>query len=483
MFEQFPQFYPPSSEDYDRLWKTGLVVLDTSALLGIYRFPAKGRREFLNALRFFKGRVWIPHQVGMEFQLSRISAHHAEIESTKKLQRQVLDCLEGISIGLEEMAIDKREKPVDLAKLKSQLQEASESTKLLLSQVFDQPELSDQADAIRGEIDEIIGPNVGPAFSQHDLDKLYEDAELRFTRKIPPGFEDASKDKNPARAEHHFAGINYKRKFGDFILWEQLILHCKNADIKAVMFVTADRKSDWAWIEGGRSFGPLPALREEILRRAGVNLFWTYAPASFLPTSQKYTQEVVSEEAVNEVKEAQLLGHDFNAFTPPPWDSSSLLYLSAGDPSNVNYNNSEAFYVLVKRTLESAYGEGNVNFEHSVADFSVTHRGLKFGFELKTDLSPQSGPGQKIADTLARGSFALLSGMFDQYFLYIALPPDSNRTISYVSALQDLVDRAPVTAVFVGSVVNGAWLQLSTVQQRTSTAISAVSSSPPIGQG
>ncbi len=39
MHDSFFGFYPPNQQEYDRLWKEGLIVFDTNALLDLYRLP------------------------------------------------------------------------------------------------------------------------------------------------------------------------------------------------------------------------------------------------------------------------------------------------------------------------------------------------------------------------------------------------------------------------------------------------------------
>ncbi|MCY9160064.1 PIN-like domain-containing protein [Bacillus atrophaeus] len=58
-----------------------------------------------------------------------------------------------------------------------------------------------------------------------------KEGELRYRYKLPPGYEDATKD-----------GID---KFGDLIFWKQILNKSSNIENKYIILVTSDVKPDW----------------------------------------------------------------------------------------------------------------------------------------------------------------------------------------------------------------------------------------------
>jgi NADPH:quinone reductase len=56
-----------TEDDYHALLTSGLVVLDTNALLNLYRYVAKTREDLIAVLTSLEGRLWIPHHVMLEF--------------------------------------------------------------------------------------------------------------------------------------------------------------------------------------------------------------------------------------------------------------------------------------------------------------------------------------------------------------------------------------------------------------------------------
>jgi hypothetical protein len=100
-------------------------------------------------------------------------------------------------------------------------------------------------DPIREQIDILFEGKIGVApTDQQALENILLNAEVRYERKIPPGYSDIGKDKNVSDSSFLHAGIEYERKYGDLILWKQLIEKAKETDSKAVLFVTSDTKED-----------------------------------------------------------------------------------------------------------------------------------------------------------------------------------------------------------------------------------------------
>ncbi len=68
MRKRFPGYYQPTKEEFAVLWKTALFVPDTNILLHFFRLGENTRNEVISTLRLLTTRLWIPYQVGVEFQ-------------------------------------------------------------------------------------------------------------------------------------------------------------------------------------------------------------------------------------------------------------------------------------------------------------------------------------------------------------------------------------------------------------------------------
>lgn len=95
------------------------------------------------------------------------------------------------------------------------------------------------------------------------MDRLGQTGQTRYTQDVPPGFRDRRKEDS----ESH--GSN---KFGDLILWEEVIAHVSVVPAKTVVVLTRDRKEDW-FARAGE-----PAI-EDGLRRLRERLRWDPVPA------------------------------------------------------------------------------------------------------------------------------------------------------------------------------------------------------------
>ncbi len=115
-------------------------------------------------------------------------------------------------------------------------------------------------------------------------------AELRFERHVPPGWEDEGKK-------------DYIKRYGDIILWFQLIDYARTQK-KPIIFITDDVKQDW-WLAGEEAQGPIrprPELVQEMYREAGV-LFHMYQGYEFMTQAQHFLQLEEKPGVIEEIKE------------------------------------------------------------------------------------------------------------------------------------------------------------------------------------
>lgn len=304
MRDAFHGFYRPTDEDYDRLWKDGLVVFDTNALLNLYRLPPIGRDALLRTLEFFQSRIWIPYHVGLEFHRNRFKVVEEQNKLTKDALAQTEQLIGDLKKAVRDLNLDqhgfKFETDEALEKFDPPLAEIAEALKRVQASELN----LNAADEVRDRLDVIIGDKIGPCPStQEQLDELTQGVDERFERKTPPGWKDHATKKSQTFIHDHLV---YNNSHGDLILWRQLLAYCKVNNVKAVLFVTNENKEDWWWKEHGETIGPLQELVREIRREAGVDLFWMYKTDQFLKTAKRYTENSVeiSDKAVEEITEA-----------------------------------------------------------------------------------------------------------------------------------------------------------------------------------
>ena len=136
---------------------------------------------------------------------------------------------------------------------------------------------------------------------QKALDDLYKIAESRYKNKIPPGYLD--ENKNDICID---STLIYKKKFGDYMVWHQILEHAKNQKITDVIFITNDLKEDW-WkkydVSGEKFNQPRPELIDEALNIGGIQNFIMYDSGRFLSHSSKFLNIEISDSSVKEIRD------------------------------------------------------------------------------------------------------------------------------------------------------------------------------------
>lgn len=460
----FSGYYPPTAAEYERLWKAGLVVLDTNVLLNLYRLPTTARDELISVLELLKDRLWIPYQVALEFQRRRLTVIAAERKATEDALSFTRELVSNVRKKVDVLQIDKRGLGIESQPLLSKLEDANSALIDAINAAHGAQLDVSSSDVVRDRLDMLLENRVGsgPA-SQDDLDKLIEKGEERYSENIPPGFEDADKDKNPNEATFIFDQIKYQRKFGDLILWRQLIQHVKRQKITDVLLITADRKEDWWWREQGKTIGPQPELIREIQREGGVKNFWMYTSAQFLEQSKKYLAAEVSNESVAEIEQVAEESFDSRHIRPYrrisadvdrsyPIERSQSHFASRTDLNRIEH--------CVAQWLKRREGSVERNLR-GFPDFFVHSGEDVHGYEVKylRDFGRMLVT-PIVVNSLLRGYMETKEGRLSAFTLVVAIPQDDFFEIANsqgISALRrrvtHLLAKYPIDSIVVGSII------------------------------
>uniref|UniRef100_UPI003F7F9C84 PIN domain-containing protein n=1 Tax=Xanthomonas sp. 0924 TaxID=2835534 RepID=UPI003F7F9C84 len=302
MKESFPGYYRPTDEEINQLWSEGLVVLDTNVLLDLYRLPAGSSKEILDLFGLLKGRLWIPHQVGLEFHRNRLSviarAHKDAQDLFNDLGKRFID----YNRKIDELQLSKRGVG-EIGELLKEMEETSKKIEECSKKAVAEQLKPNGRDSILDALGDVLKNSVGPApSSQEEIDRIYKEAAVRFAVKMGPGYMDEEKDKG-GEPKFMASRLVFEKRYGDYLLWTQIIDYVSRSKFKNVIFVTSDEKEDW-WVKvsGGFQAGPLPELREEMRVQGGVDNFWMYTLKDFLKKSVDRLQSKVSPIAVSDVE-------------------------------------------------------------------------------------------------------------------------------------------------------------------------------------
>lgn len=254
-------YYPVTDDEIDELWKSGLVVIDTNVLLNMYRTTPASRRAVIQSLQGVQERLWLPHQVGLEFHKMR----EAVRQDARKAHREKAQQIVTDAAKVRKLAADAAALNVDVdpdSALRNALTQAADALAEAVragQKPFDEEAIGD--DELLSEIEGLFRPHqIGSRFQPSDLEGLRREAEARYSRSVPPGYADQGK--------------GGERGFGDFFIWKQLMAAAINHKA-GVIFVTNDEKPDWKLKGRAR-----PELLQEFHEETG-QLLHIYNPQAF----------------------------------------------------------------------------------------------------------------------------------------------------------------------------------------------------------
>lgn len=325
----FPGYYTPSKEDFDNLWKECIFSFDANSLLNIYRYSLETQKSFLDILERLKERIWIPHQVALEFSKNRTNVIEGQMKVYDEISQQLDAEFERLKAQL---AVFKRHRSINIESVLESARAGIDSAKdSLKADKQKHPDLS-SSDPLGDKVGDLFeGSKIGVPFDSERLLKIYEDAEVRYRLQIPPGYKDA-KDKG------------YPDKYGDLVIWYELIEYGKLHQ-RPIIFVTDEKKDDWWQKEKGEIVSPRPELINEMQKKAGVT-FYLYPASRFIEYALSYLglegQEAVVQEVQEIGKQDETYQNAYDYFVTRDWIGNRLR------------NNVGAFdSVLLKRAAEA----------------------------------------------------------------------------------------------------------------------------------
>ena len=316
MKNSFPEFDSGAEIDHQMDWSTALFVFDSNVLLNLYRYQPDTGKQLLDVLDKLSDQIWIPHQVALEFQRNRLSVMADQNNKFSEVRNVINRATIGLKNDLAKLQLERRHTLIDP---KPVLEGFEKLAKKFLSDLKNNQkgqQKVNRPDPLKSRLEDLFDGRVGEApADQKQLDEIYKTADRRFSSKIPPGYMDVGKDqKGPLEYLHR--GLYYQRKYGDYLVWHQLLQHTKTKGVKGVVFVTDDAKEDWWWeveSDGPNTLGPRPELQDEAKRVGGINSFKMYRPERFMNFAKNSLQTKVSNEALEEVRDVSSLRRERDA--------------------------------------------------------------------------------------------------------------------------------------------------------------------------
>lgn len=284
-----PGTYWPTEEEFDQIWSHGLIVPDTGVLLDLHRYSVATRDVLLDILDAFRDRLWVPHQVALEYERNRLDvvdqqwrAYDDLIRSAEAARKTIAN----LQKSLRQHLVLSFDEVFGIAtEYETRMRAYVDAQRQNHPQGKPSPNVW-MRDGTRERLGEIVAGRVGTPPTADELSELYLEADDRYERKIPPGYADADK---PA-----------PRRYGDFLVWSEAVARAA-AEGRPLIIVTSDEKVDWWWERDGMTVGPHHELVAEFYRRTGRSYF-QYVVPRFIEYASKFLDRDLSEAAVDEVE-------------------------------------------------------------------------------------------------------------------------------------------------------------------------------------
>lgn len=302
----FPQYDASRQLDYKSAWKEAVFVFDTNVLLNLYRYQENTRDELLSVLQELSEKIWIPFHVALEFQRNRLTVISAQGKKFSEVRKSVEKIKSTIAAEAARLNLAKRHTLIDFDFLTSEFDTLAKKFLAQLDNSQKTQQKLTAPDLLKNRIEDLFEDRVGPApANQKAVDDLFKIAEQRYKCKTPPGYMDSKKDEDSPDEFVH-SGVTYKRKYGDYLIWMQLMEFAKSQNKAKVIFVTDDAKEDW-WLkynlEGTKTIGPRPELIEEASLAGGISTFIMYNPEGFLQYAKEFLKTEISETTLEDVRD------------------------------------------------------------------------------------------------------------------------------------------------------------------------------------
>lgn len=295
MKSKFAEFYPYLSDELKELVSTASVVIDTNVLLHVYRYSPDAADRLISILQGLSGRLWMPHQVALEFHTNRAKVIFEQAKAYDDILRSLAEIKKQVDQALGGRDLHPFIKKRDLADaIVIPIESESNRLKELRESHSKSASSASDFDKHWQEISRLFEDHVGEPFDEDVLLARHKDADARYSKGVPPGYKD-----EPAKSGDE--------KYGDALLWFQILDHFES-EPNDLIFVTDDQKEDWWLRVSGRTMGAHPSLRREFSNRTGKRVHF-YTSEEFITHFAKSLSIDIDTETRAEVERVSNAGN------------------------------------------------------------------------------------------------------------------------------------------------------------------------------
>ena len=293
MKNTFFEYYILSDEvRIKNIWNEAIIVLDANVLLNLYRYTEASKDNLLEVLEYYKDRLWIPYQVGLEYHQNRIAVYF----DMNAAYKQIADSLEKETAEfIKKLNLSKytHHPKIEIKWFEEKIRLCIGELKDKLLEIESSCSFDSEGDNINEKVSELFNGKVGKDFDVSELDTLYKEGSKRYGEKIPPGYCDAKGKKD--RGNRHL--------YGDLIWWKQVIKEAREKECNVIL-VTDDVKEDWYERVKGKTIGPRIELIKEFRSNTNKDIL-IYPTSKFLEYARENMTVTVDPKTISEIKQIQ----------------------------------------------------------------------------------------------------------------------------------------------------------------------------------
>ncbi len=235
-----------------------LIVMDSNVWLNLYTIHPLALIEIVDKIRENKEQFWIPNQVYREFSRNSKSKKNEVIEYYKNARVNCIKELERTKdIVGQTFENFRRKQRTDGEELKGAvlndfqaiIQKFKSGYEELEKSYTEELAVICEEDIVSELVDEVYENSKTRDFSIMEKVQICEEGEVRYKYKIAPGYTDEEKKSD-------FDGGDFYRKYGDLIIWKELLKKVEDTNINT-LFIEDEKKKDWFSEKGGTKLAPV----------------------------------------------------------------------------------------------------------------------------------------------------------------------------------------------------------------------------------
>jgi hypothetical protein len=189
----FKQYYQPSNEEFEALWKDAIFSFDANVLLNFYRYTDETRKQLIEIMEKVSDRVWLTYQVGMEFHRNRREVISKQTKAYSELKITAQQSVKSLKDEFGKIC-NKHSllKSDELEKLADKFSEVI--TKKVDAIQSSHPNYN-TSDPLLDTITKLFNNKVGSPYDATQSQAIFEEGSVRYSQQIPPGYKDAADKK------------------------------------------------------------------------------------------------------------------------------------------------------------------------------------------------------------------------------------------------------------------------------------------------